>query len=203
MNASELSALLLLATAMSFSPGPNTTLSSALAANHGLRHAMPFIWAVPAGWGLVLLLCTAGVGALVVAQPALALAIKLFGVAYLLWLAFKLARSARLGEADARRLDVGFVQGIALQFVNIKAWMLALAIVAGWIAGRDDLLQRLAVVLPLMLCFAFFSNLAYALIGALLRNWLAQGRRLLCFNRVMAAVLVLTAVWMLQAKAGA
>jgi threonine/homoserine/homoserine lactone efflux protein len=203
MNASELSALLLLATAMSFSPGPNTTLSSALAANHGLRHAMPFIWAVPAGWGLVLLLCTAGVGALVVVQPALALAIKLFGVAYLLWLAFKLARSARLGEADARRLDVGFVQGIALQFVNIKAWMLALAIVAGWIAGRDDLLQRLAVVLPLMLCFAFFSNLAYALIGALLRNWLAQGRRLLCFNRVMAAVLVLTAVWMLQAKAGA
>jgi threonine/homoserine/homoserine lactone efflux protein len=203
MNASELSALLLLATAMSFSPGPNTTLSSALAANHGLRHAMPFIWAVPAGWGLVLLLCTAGVGALVVAQPALALAIKLFGVAYLLWLAFKLARSARLGEADARRLDVGFVQGIALQFVNIKAWMLALAIVAGWIAGRDDLLQRLAVVLPLMLCFAFFSNLAYALIGALLRNWLAQGRRLLWFNRAMAAVLVLTAVWMLQAKAGA
>ncbi|WP_326535943.1 LysE family translocator [Pseudorhodoferax sp.] len=203
MNASELSALLLLATAMSFSPGPNTTLSSALAANHGLRHAMPFIWAVPAGWGLVLLLSTAGVGALVVAQPALALAIKLFGVAYLLWLAFKLARSAKMGEADARKLNVGFVQGIALQFVNIKAWMLALAIVAGWIAGREDLLPRLAVVLPLMLCFAFFSNLAYALIGALLRQWLAQGRRLLWFNRLMAAVLVLTAIWMLQAKAGA
>ena len=203
MNASELSALLLLATAMSFSPGPNTTLSSALAANHGLRRAMPFVCGVPAGWGVVLLLCALGLGALIMALPWLGLAIKLLGVGYLLWLALRLARSARLGEADARRLDVGFVQGIALQFVNIKAWMLALAIVAGWIAGRDDLLQRLAVVLPLMLCFAFFSNLAYALIGALLRNWLAQGRRLLWFNRVMAAVLVLTAVWMLQAKAGA
>ncbi len=200
MNASELTALLVLATAMSFSPGPNTTLSSALAANHGLRHAMPFIWAVPAGWGLVLLLCTAGVGTLVVAQPALALAIKLLGVAYLLWLALKLARSAQLGEADARKLNVSFLQGMALQFVNIKAWMLALAIVAGWIAGRDDLLLRLALVLPLMLGFAFFSNLAYALMGALLRQWLAQGRRLLWFNRAMAAVLVLTAVWMLQAK---
>ena len=200
MNASELTALLVLATAMSFSPGPNTTLSSALAANHGLRHAMPFIWAVPAGWGLVLLLCTAGVGTLVVAQPALALAIKVLGVAYLLWLAFKLSRSAQLGEADARKLNVSFVQGMALQFVNIKAWMMALAIVAGWIAGRDDLLLRLALVLPLMLGFAFFSNLAYALMGALLRQWLAQGRRLLWFNRAMAAVLVLTAVWLLQAK---
>lgn len=67
------------------------------------------------------------------------------------------------------------MQGMALQFVNIKAWMLALAIVAGWIAGREDLLPRLAVVLPLMLCFAFFSNLTYALMGALLRQWLAQG----------------------------
>ena len=50
-----------------------------------------------------------------------------------------------------------------------------------------------------MLCFAFFSNLTYALMGALLRQWLAQGQRLLWFNRAMAAVLVLTAVWMLQA----
>jgi len=197
MNASELSALLLLATAMSFSPGPNTTLSSALAANHGLRHAMPFIWAVPAGWGLVLLLCTAGVGALVLAQPALALAIKLFGVAYLLWLAFKLARSAQLGEADARRLDVGFLQGVALQFVNIKAWMLALAIVTGWIAGRDDALARFATVLPVMLMFAFGSNLAYALLGSLLRTWLAEGHRLLWFNRAMALVLFGTACWIL------
>ncbi|HVR53366.1 MAG TPA: LysE family translocator [Pseudorhodoferax sp.] len=200
MNASELSALLLLATAMSFTPGPNTTLSSALAANRGLRHAMPFIWAVPAGWGVVLLLSTAGVGTLIAAQPWLALAVKLVGVSYLLWLAAKLARSARLGEADAARLNVGFVQGVALQFVNIKAWMLALAIVAGWIAGREDLLLRLAQVLPLMLAFAFFSNLSYALVGALLRRWLAEGSRLLWFNRVMAAVLVLTAVWMLQAQ---
>ncbi len=201
MNASELSALLLLATAMSFTPGPNTTLSSALAANHGLRHAMPFICAVPAGWGLVLLLCTAGVGALLVAQPWLAIGVKLAGVAYLLWLAFKLARSALLGEADATRLNVGFAQGVALQFVNIKAWMLALAIVGGWIAGRDDLALRLAQVLPLMLCFAFLSNFTYALVGALLRRWLAHGRRLLWFNRAMASVLVVTAVWMLRVPA--
>lgn len=199
MNASELSALLLLATAMSFTPGPNTTLSSALAANHGLRHALPFILAVPAGWGLLLLACALGVGTLVLALPALALAIKLAGVAYLLWLAWKLAGSARLGEAAAAQMRVGFLQGMALQFVNIKAWMLALAIVGGWIAGREQPGLRLAQVLPLMLAFAFLSNFSYALVGALLRNWLAQGRRLLWFNRVMAAVLVLTALWMLGA----
>ena len=107
--------------------------------------------------------------------------------------------SSRLSEADARRLNVGFWQGAALQFVNIKAWLLALTIVAGWVAGHGDSLQRLAVVLPVMVFFAFSSNLTYAAVGALLRQWLAQGRRLLWFNRAMALVLVATAAWMVAA----
>ena len=196
MPLAEFTALLFLATAMSFTPGPNTTLSTALAANHGLPHAMRFVCAVPVGWSALLLLCAGGVGALVVAAPLLRLAIKAVGIGYLLWLAWKLSQSASLAEADAARLDVGFWQGTLLQFVNIKAWLLALTIVAGWIAGRGDALQRLAIVLPVMLLFAFFSNLAYAATGALLRQWLAQGRRLLWFNRAMALVLVLTAAWM-------
>jgi len=195
----EFTALLVLATAMSFSPGPNTTLATALAANHGLRHSMRFVLAVPVGWSALLLLCAGGVGALVVAAPALRWAIKAAGIAYLLWLAFKLSGSRQLAEADARRMQVGFWQGAALQFVNIKAWLLALTIVAGWIIGRADSLQRLALVLPVMAAFALFSNLLYAATGALLRHWLARGRRLLWFNRAMALVLVLTAGWMVAA----
>ena len=199
MPLSEFTALLLLATAMSFSPGPNTTLSPALAANRGLPHAMRFVCAVPVGWSALLLLCAGGVGALVLAAPMLRLAIKAVGIGYLLWLAWKLSQTASLAAADSARLDVGFWQGTLLQFVNIKAWLLALTIVAGWIAGRPDALQRLAVVLPVMLLFAFFSNLAYAATGALLRQWLAQGRRLLWFNRAMAGVLTATAAWMTTA----
>ena len=199
MPLSEFTALLLLATAMSFSPGPNTTLSTALAANRGLPHAMRFVCAVPVGWSALLLLCAGGVGALVLAAPMLRLAIKAVGIGYLLWLAWKLSQTERLAAADSARLNVGFWQGTLLQFVNIKAWLLALTIVAGWIAGRPDALQRLAVVLPVMLLFAFFSNLAYAATGALLRQWLAQGRRLLWFNRAMAGVLTATAAWMTTA----
>ena len=116
-----------------------------------------------------------------------------------LGLALRLARAGQLAQADARQLDVRFWQGVALQFVNIKAWLLALTIVAGWVLGRSDSLQRLAVVLPVMVCFAFASNFTYAALGALLRGWLAQGRRLLWFNRCMALVLALTAAWMLRA----
>ena len=195
----EFTALLALATAMSFTPGPNTTLSTAIAANQGLRAALRFVCAVPVGWTLLLLLCASGLGAVVVAVPALRSAIKAVGIGYLLWLAWKLSRSARLSEADSSRLNVGFLQGVALQFVNIKAWLLALTIVAGWVAGHSDSSQRLAVVLPVMLFFAFTSNFTYAATGALLRHWLAQGTRLLWFNRARALVLVLTAAWMVSA----
>ena len=210
MTAAEFSALLLLATAVSFTPGPNTTLSTALAANRGLKGALHFVCAVPVGWGLLFAVCAAGLGALVVAQPVLRWAVLLGGVAYLLWLAGKLWGSQRLSQVDNAQLNVTFWQGVGLQFLNIKAWMLALSLVAGWVAGRPDALVRFAQVLPVMLAFAFFSNFTYALVGSVLRHWLAgpvvdgvaSGERLQAFNRVMAGALVLTAVWMVWSGSG-
>lgn len=199
MPLQEFTALLLLATAMSFTPGPNTTLSTALAANLGLRRSLRFVLSVPVGWCVLLVLCAAGLGTLVTSIPALRWAIKGLGIAYLLWLAYKLSGSGQLAHAKSEQLQVGFGQGVLLQFVNIKAWFLALTIVAGWVAGQADFMARMLVVLPVMAFYAFSSNLLYASIGAVLRQWLAHGSRLLWFNRAMALLLVATALWMLRA----
>lgn len=201
MSPAEVTALLLFCTAMSFSPGPNTTLSTALAANGGLKRALRFCFAVPAGWLLLMLGSGLGVGALVLGVPALRWGVKIFGVAYMLWLAWKLARAAQLAEVDAARLRVTFWQGVGLQFVNIKAWMLALTLTAGWVvnaAGQpaSNPGERLAIICLATMVFAFTSNFLYALVGSLLRGWLSQGRRLLWFNRALALVLVGTAGWM-------
>ncbi len=202
MSAAELTALLLFCTAMSFSPGPNTTLSTALAANLGLPRALRFCLAVPTGWTLLMLACGLGLGAVITTVPALRWGVTLLGVSYMLWLAFKLARASQMTQVDASRLQVGFWQGVGLQFLNIKAWMLALTLSAGWVvnaAGQPAANpgERLAIVCAVMVGFAFSSNFVYALIGSLLRQWLAQGSRLLWFNRALALVLVAAAVWML------
>jgi threonine/homoserine/homoserine lactone efflux protein len=190
-------------------------VSTAMAANHGLKYTLLFVCAVPIGWGLLLSICVFGLGALLLAVPLLTSAIKVIGVGYLLYLAAKLAtltdlfnraqtpikaaiNAASIGEPA--RLNVSFTEGVAMQFINIKAWMLALSIVSGWVAGRANPGERFAIVLPVMLAFAFFSNLTYAMVGALLKDWLAgpsgSGQRLMWFNRVMALVLVSTAFWM-------
>jgi threonine/homoserine/homoserine lactone efflux protein len=198
MTSSEISALLVLATVSSFTPGPNTTLSTAMAANYGLKHAMRFVTAVPVGWGILFTLCATGLGGLVVAWPPLRWGIVLLGNAYLVWLASRLWASGSLQQADSSKLNVGFVQGVGLQFLNIKAWMLALAIVAGWIAGHEDATERTLILLPIMVAYGFFSNLTYAVAGSMLRHWLAHGNRLLIFNRCMALALLATVVWIIE-----
>lgn len=192
-------ALLSFASALSFTPGPNTTLSAALAAHRGLAGALPFCLSVPVGWTLMLLLTTFGLAGVLQSMPALVLAIKWSGLAYLVWLAWKLLRLRELAGAGEQRLSVGFAQGVLLQFLNIKAWMAALTVSAAWIApavAEGATAQRLAVVVPTLMAFAFVSNGSYALIGAALRGWLSQGRRLRIFNAVMAALLLATAAWM-------
>ena len=198
LSSEELTALLILSTAASFTPGPNTTLSTALAANQGLRSAMRFILAVPGGWGLLLSLCMAGLGHLVLAIPALRWVIIISGTLYLLWMAYRLWGTRELSNANEDRLTITFFQGVGVQFLNIKAWMLALSIVAGWVAGKEDALARSLVLLPIMMGFGLVSNLTYAVMGSLLRQWLAQGIRLLVFNRCMAAALIFTAIWMFK-----
>jgi threonine/homoserine/homoserine lactone efflux protein len=202
MSPTELAAFLAYATAMAFTPGPNTTLSTALAANHGLRHAMRFVVAVPFGWCLLLLASIAGLGALVTALPALGQAVRWVGVAYMLWLALRLwSREAVVASADDRLagFDIGFARGVALQFVNGKAWLNALTISATWITVEGQTALRAAQVLPIAAFYGLASNFTYACVGAALRGWLAQGHRLRVFNRAMAIVLVATALWMLRA----
>jgi threonine/homoserine/homoserine lactone efflux protein len=202
MSPAELAALLAYATAMAFTPGPNTTLSTALAANHGLRHAMRFVLAVPFGWCLLLVACIGGLGALVLALPALGQALRWGGVAYMLWLALGLWSRDTAPASDSQRqagFDIGFARGVALQFVNGKAWLNALTISATWINIEGQTLLRAAQVLPIAAAYGLASNFSYACVGAALRGWLAQGNRLRLFNRTMALVLLATALWMLRA----
>ena len=201
MSSAEFIALITLATVGTFTPGPNTALSATLAANYGLRNALPFVCAVPAGWGILLIINAAGLGVMVLGYPPLRFGLLAAGVLYLLWLAWKLAATQRLSDS-AQGPVVGFRQGVMLQFINIKAWFLALSVVSGWVIGHDDTLNRLIETLPIFMFFGLSSNLTYAWIGASLRDWLRgpndTALRLQWFNRCMALALLGTVIWMIQ-----
>ncbi|MBI3768738.1 MAG: LysE family transporter [Deltaproteobacteria bacterium] len=202
MTAPEVASLIILVAAITFTPGPNTTLAAAVGANQGVTRALPFCVAVPIGWSVLMLSCILGLGSMLLAVPAVTVAVKWLGIAYLAELARRFATTANAGSVRAGQLTVSFRQGIALQFVNVKAWMLALTLTSGWVVpaarGNVALAFRLGIVLGIMVVFLFATNFAYAVVGSILRSRLAHGNGPVWINRVLALML-LVAVGLLAA----
>ncbi|WP_454752243.1 LysE family translocator [Cupriavidus necator] len=194
LTAAQFLALLTLLTVGLFTPGPNTTIAAVTGANFGLRATLPHCIGVAFGFASILALCAVGVGALVLGEPALAAVVHLAGVAYLLWLAWKIARSAALAEKQVLR-PLSVWQSAVLQYANIKAWMLALAVAASYMAGAPSPAQRMLLVCGVFAVLGFVSNGVYGVLGASLRQWLKQGQRVRWFNRAMGVALALTALW--------
>jgi threonine/homoserine/homoserine lactone efflux protein len=202
MSADQFTALLVFAAVSSFTPGPNNTIATVTGANHGLRAVLPHMLGVPFGFATMLVAGAAGVAVLILAVPVLAALIKWAGIAYLCWLAWKLANSRSAGELSAGpfSLPLRFHEAALFQYLNPKAWMFAMAVVSAY-AGGERPGQRVVIMVLVCAACAFASLVLWGWLGASLRHWLAQGARLLVFNRVMAASLAATAVWMGLASA--
>lgn len=196
MNPEQLLALVVFALVGSFTPGPNNAIATATGANHGFAAALPHIAGVPFGFSTMLLAAAGGVAALIVASPALSALLKWLGIAYLLWLAWGLARSRDGGSAGGPfKLPLAFWQSALFQYLNPKAWMLSVATAAAWLA-TDRPWQRAAIVCVVFSIACAASLVLWAWVGAALRRWLAHGARLRNFNVTMGAALAATAVWM-------
>jgi threonine/homoserine/homoserine lactone efflux protein len=194
MPLDQLLALITLAVAGSFTPGPNNTIATVTAANHGFRATVPHMLGVPLGFSTLLIASSLGVAAVLIAHPLLAQAIKWAGIVYLLYIAWLVAGASSLGDrALARPLSLW--QSALFQYTNPKAWMLAAATAATFMTQGTSLL-RTTVIVGVYALAAFTSLVLWAALGAGLRAWLQQGRRLRRFNLAMGALLAATAVWM-------
>lgn len=194
MPLDQLLALLALAVAGSFTPGPNNTIATVTGANHGLRAVVPHMFGVPFGFSTMLVAGSLGAAALIVAHPLLAALIKWAGIGYLLLIAWQIARSGTTGERTIAR-PFTFWQSAAFQYANPKAWMLSAA-TAGAFAGQGDTWLRTALVCVVFSLTAFSSLVLWGWLGVALRGWLSSGARLRAFNVTMGVLLAVTAAWM-------
>ena len=189
MNQSALLALSAFAFVSSITPGPNNMMLMASGANFGLRRTVPHALGVGIGFMLMIVLVGIGLMELFDVVPALATALKVVSVAYLLWLAWKIAHaSAPDTQSGARGKPMGFVQAMLFQWVNPKAWSMALTAIALYAPDR-----QLIAVLWVALVFGVInlpSCSSWAVMGTALRGWLSNPARLRAFNWTMAALLV-------------
>ncbi|HEY4252093.1 MAG TPA: LysE family translocator [Roseomonas sp.] len=177
------------AIATSVTPGPNVLMVAASAANHGLRATWPHMLGITVGFALMLLLVGFGLAGPFAASPALHAALRWFGVAWLLWLAIGIARSGGPGEGAARP-PMGLVAAALFQWVNPKAWMIAVAAMPTFTTPGGALLTEVPRIALVFAIVSLPCLLVWAGLGSAIRRLLRRPGALRAFNLAMAVLLV-------------
>ena len=173
-----------------FTPGPNVIMLTASGVRFGVWRSMPHLWGVVLGVGVTAFVTAAGVGAAVMSQPDLRLALQLGAAAFILWMTWGYWRAGDRPRAEGRPSDqpLSFVGAALFQWINPKVWAVAFSASAGYGAGLLPMAEGARLAL------AFSSvNLGVCLFwvfaGALLRRLLSSARAWRLFMRAMAVLL--------------
>ena len=190
MSPEILSALVLFAFATSVTPGPNNLMLMASGANYGFRRTVPHMLGISLGHLFMVVVLGLGLAQVFTTWPVMHAVLKVLSVAYMLYLAWRIATAAPPGEAQATGRPFTFLEAAAFQWVNPKAWAMALTAVSVYAPG-----QTLAAVLIVAADFAAVnlpSVSVWTALGTQLRRGLTTATRLRRFNFAMAALLVLS-----------
>lgn len=191
MTADMAVALMGFAFVMSISPGPGNFLLLASGANFGFVRSLPLMLGISGGFLAMVFAVGLGLGGVFERFPEVSIALRLLSGAYVLWLAFSIARSRSIGAVE--RQDVGtpitFLQAAMLQLVNPKAWAVSLIVTASYTVP-DQFLTSLVLLIVIFAIVNLPALSVWVVSGASLRQTLAKGRRIVVFNIAMAILLV-------------
>lgn len=184
-------ALLVYAFVTSVTPGPNNFMLLASGVNFGFVRTIPHMLGISAGFFSLLLAVGFGLGAALTAFPSLHTALKIAGAAYLLYLAWRVAMSRSLSQGESKARPMSVFEATAFQWVNPKAWVMAVTAMAVYTNAERPFLS------VLIICAAFtLVNLpsvsVWAGFGMALRGFLSDPARLKWFNIAMGVLLAAT-----------
>ncbi|WP_299552278.1 LysE family translocator [uncultured Tateyamaria sp.] len=183
-----LTALAMFAFVSSITPGPNNLMLMASGANFGFRRTIPHMLGVGLGFVFMVLLVGAGLVQVFDAYPASHTVLKVASVTYLLYLAWKIATAAPIKDGAEKGTPMTFLQAAAFQWVNPKAWTMALTAVT--VYTPDTTLWAIALVAIVFGAINFPSVNSWTLLGQQMARVLTNPARLTAFNWTMAALLV-------------
>lgn len=177
-------------------PGPNNAMLIASGANFGLKRTLPHMLGITVGFPLMIALVGLGLMQVFDAFPIVDRILKIVSVAYLLWLAYKIATAApKLPDApQTGGKPLSFLQAAAFQWVNPKAWSMAAYAITRFATDADGTRSLWAVGMVVVAFFAvsFPSVSLWTVMGQQMRRFLTSPARLRTFNIIMALLLIAT-----------
>jgi len=194
-------ALISFAAATAWTPGPNNLMLLASGVNFGFIRTIPHLAGVNLGFPVMIVLVGLGVGGVFTAMPQLYTVLKVVGIAYMLWLAWKIANAGPMTkEAAAASRPMRFHEAMLFQWVNPKAWAMALTGAAIYTVPTSYFLSLVAIA-GTFLVVNLPGAFAWIAFGVGLRQLLQDAKRVRIFNWTMAGLLIASlapVLWELQ-----
>lgn len=188
MSPDQLLALVAFGLATSFTPGPNNLMLMASGANFGFRRTIPHMLGVSVGFVLMVVLVGTGLVQVFQSYPASHRVLQISSVLYLLYLAWKIATASKPDTPQVVGTPFTFLQAALFQWVNPKAWAMALS--ATSVYAPTQSIRSILLVAAVFGLISVPSVSTWTALGQQLRRWLTNPVRLRAFNISMAVLLV-------------
>lgn len=178
----------------SITPGPNNLMLAASGVGFGLRRTLPHMFGVCVGFAVLVLVCGLGVGALITGNPTTAIALKLVGSGYLLYLAWMLRGNFSSGGGGSGGRPMSFAAAVAFQFANPKAWLMGVTGASAFLPGIGNDWLALATFCAVISAVNFPCITSWAVLGSTIRSRLNDPRWQRPFSGAMVVLTVYAAV---------
>lgn len=196
MTATLLLSFVLFAFVASITPGPNNLMLLHSGVHFGFRASVPHMLGISFGFALMVAMIGFGLGAAFTRWPLLDTLLRWLGAGYFVWLAWRLASAPaqppKLAELGTAR-PMSSLGAAAFQWVNPKAWIMAIGAVTTFVPAQDHFFNVLLI--SALFCLVNLPSVGcWAWAGERLRVWLETPSRMRAFNLAMAALL-LASLW--------
>ena len=188
-----LAAFTLFAIAGSVTPGPNVLMVAAGAARNGVRSTLPHIIGIACGFSVMILLVGTGLAVPLTAFPPAQSAMRWIGAAWIGWIAWQIATSPAPGEGPPRP-PMSFFAAAMFQWVNPKAWMLALGMITAWSTPGEPMLPQFIAMAAIFGLVGAPCSFVWAILGDQAGRFLRSTRHVHIFNVTMAILLVVSMI---------
>jgi threonine/homoserine/homoserine lactone efflux protein len=186
--------LVLTALVVMGSPGPATVGVTAVGAAFGVRRSLPYLYGVVAGTVAVLLAVAAGLGSVLAARPGLTRVLLVLAVAYLLYLAYRIATAPPMTAVAGRSTAPGWPTGLALAVSNPKAYAAIAAVLAGSDLRLSSAAVETLVEVAVLAALIVLIHVGWLVAGVFLTSALRRPRVSRAVNLALAVALLVSTV---------
>ena len=177
--------------ASTMTPGPNNIMLLSSGLTFGYKRTLPHALGITFGFPLMVICVGLGVGKIFEIFPFIYTTLKVVGISYLLWMAWHIANTkGSLDTANKKDKPFTFLQAALFQWINPKAWVIAITSTAAFITDHQIASIQVMIISSIYFFCAIFSTNSWALGGVMLRRFIQNERFVQIFNITMAVLIV-------------